>query len=35
LQNTEKNVNFASPLKIQRLESFKFQVPSDRLGLRP
>ena len=36
LQNTEKNVNFASPLKIQRLNSFnQLQGPLDRAGALP
>jgi len=32
LQNTEKCVNFALPLKIQRLKSFQLQGPLDRDG---
>jgi len=35
LQNTEKNVNFASPLKIQRLKSFQLQGSLDHDGASP
>jgi len=35
LQNTEKNLNFASPLKIQRLKSFQLQGPLDRAAPLP
>ena len=35
LQNTEKNANFASPLKIQGLKSFQLQGPLDRAAPPP